>query len=422
MEPEVIDSGLSAARTRLAEDAERTRALGIVASPTLRLNGVPLVEARVGTALARAVCAALTSTPAGCATLPACESDADCRAPGMEGRCVEPGQPGARCAFSPAPPVALHVFNDPGCGLCSPIEIVAGAKELFPNLELVAHDVTAGEGGDWIDAFGIDSVPAFIFTGVESSSVFPRIEPLLEPGGEHQGLEGRRLGSRFHRGPLYFEREEEPGRVDLFVDATGELSRNFFESLAELYASPEASSILERADLRLHHVLETRVARDGAVSPPRLVQRGDEAYLVPASALPELTSRLGDDDLAEARRQACLEMAGGEKVIDYLLDRAADGEVESGNWRGRVERLGLDPSRIGFCAGSGEADPRLDADRRLASELGIRVPALLVANRLRLDGLGPWNQGAFIRALAEHLPASDHSSAPLGAAVEEEAP
>ncbi len=82
------------------------------------------------------------------------------------------------------------------------------------------------------------------------------------------------------------------------------------------------------------------------------------------------------------------------------MDRAAAGEVDAGDWRPRVERVGLDPARIGLCAGSGGADPGLEADRRLAAELDIRPPALLVANRLRLDGLGSWNENTLMRALA----------------------
>jgi len=53
-----------------------------------------------------------------------------------------------------------------------------------------------------------------------------------------------------------------------------------------------------------------------------------------------------------------------------------------------------------MCAGSGAADARLIADRQLADSLGVRAPAVLVANRLRFDGIGPWNRGAFRRALA----------------------
>ncbi len=72
---------------------------------------------------------------------------------------------------------------------------------------------------------------------------------------------------------------------------------------------------------------------------------------------------------------------------------------------------------------SGEADLALAADRRMADSLGIRPPAALVGNRLRFDGLGPWNRGAFARALASGATGPDRGAAPEpGAARESGAP
>jgi hypothetical protein len=47
----------------------------------------------------------------------------------------------------------------------------------------------------------------------------------------------------------------------------------------------------------------------------------------------------------------------------------------------------------------GGAEDRLEYDRSMADSLAIERPAILVNNRLRFDGLGPWNSGAFRRAL-----------------------
>ena len=70
----------------------------------------------------------------------------------------------------------------------------------------------------------------------------------------------------------------------------------------------------------------------------RLVQRGSEAHVIPPGT-PELQSRLGAEDLAEARRQACIGLHGEVAIVEYLLDRARAGEVGAGDWRARTERL-----------------------------------------------------------------------------------
>jgi hypothetical protein len=401
MVPAEIESRLAGARPRLADDAALARELGVVASPTLRLNGAFLDPTGLGgpgegdRTLRRAVCAALDDPPATCAALPACDRDADCQAAGMEGRCTGAGKPGARCVFSPAPRVTLHVLNDPTCGPCNPIEVVAGARDLFANLEVVAHDVTAGGGASWIEAFDIQSVPAFGFVGAESSVAFSTLRNLVLAG-----TAGRLLDPALLRGPLYFRRQARPGAVDIFLEATGEESLFFLRSLAEIRTSTEGGPALAAAEITFHPVVETGPPGDpGAL---RLVQRGGQAYLVPESELPQLKSRLGAEDLAEARRQACIAVLDGrERIMDYMLDRAAAGEVGAGDWRARCRRLGLDPSRLALCVGGGEADARLVADRRLVDSLGVRAPAALVANRLRFDGLGRWNQGAMVHALAK---------------------
>jgi hypothetical protein len=311
--------------------------------------------------------------------------------------------PEARCVFSPAPKVALHVLNDPRCGLCSPIDVVAGARDLFPNLEVVAHDVTAGAGTTWIEEFDIQSVPAFGFVGAESSVAFSTLRNLVRAGKGRSLLDPAVI-----RGPLHFRRKARPGAVDIFLEATGQESLYFLRALAEIGKTKEGEPALASAAIRFHPMVESGPPGDpGSL---RLVQRGKEAFLVPESSLPQLKSRQGPEDLAEARRQSCIATLGGrQRILDYMLDRAAKEDAGAGDWRDRCQRLGLDPAQIALCAGGGEVDLVLAADRRLADSLGIRAPAALVANRLRFDGLGPWNQGALVRALTVEPPGGEAS-------------
>jgi hypothetical protein len=202
-------------------------------------------------------------------------------------------------------------------------------------------------------------------------------------------------------GPLFFARPAEPGAIDLFLDATGRATLATVRALEELGDSTAIAR--DRSRIRVHHVLDLAPAESpgaGTGGGLRLVQRGSEAHVIPPGT-PELQSRLGAEDLAEARRQGCIALHGGGAIVEYLLDRARAGEVGAGDWRARTERLGLDPARIGFCAGSGQADARLELDRRLAADLHARPPAVLVGNQLRLDGLGPWNAKTFVRALGQ---------------------
>jgi hypothetical protein len=155
------------------------------------------------------------------------------------------------------------------------------------------------------------------------------------------------------------------------------------------------------ADTRItvHHLLER--AQPSREEGMRLVQRDGKAYLVPESSLVRFDSRRGAEDVEESRRQACIAMLHGDRLLDYLGDRVAVGDLEVGDWRERATRLGLDAARIGMCAGSGQADARLETDRQLADSLGVSTPTIVVGNRLRFDGLGPWNWGAFHRAAVE---------------------
>jgi hypothetical protein len=438
IDPGPVGARLAAARDRLRIDAEGARSLGIVASPTLRLNGAPLPVGFARDSVGRAVCGVLAEPPAACAAIPRCTADADCRdpgAPGREGRCRDPGRSAARCEYVPAPPVTLHVLNDPACAPCNPTPVVAGARDLFPGLIVAAHDVTRGEGREWIEALGITSVPAFVFVGAESSAAFPAIAGLLAPIPSHSDSNPVAPDSRAHPGatgrlfeatarlidptgrlfdpevlpgPLFFDRPAEPGAIDLFLDATGGSTLATLRTIAQLRDSTGAGAALDQARIRVHHVLDLSPGDPGGGPPGpttlRLVQRGSEAHVVPPGT-PELASRLGTEDLAEARRQACIALHGETAIVEYLMDRARAGEVSAGDWRARTGRLGLDPARIGFCAGSGQADSRLERDRRLAMDLHARPPAVLVGNRLRLDGLGPWNATTFLRALG---PISDN--------------
>ncbi len=425
MDPALIEPHLAAARTRLAADAERVRALGIDASPTLRLHGAIVDEPATRSALGRAFCRRLSPAPAPCRTLPRCDDDRDCRAPGVEGRCIDGGTARARCTERPAPPVTLHVLNDPECGPCNPVPVVSAARSLFARLEVTAHDIAAGEGAEWIETFGIAAAPAFVFVGAESSLAYPVIRDLVVRGGDGDAVRAGNavlLDPAIVRGPLAFRREPEPGVVDLFLDATGPESLMFMRSLSALMSDAAADAAVTEIAFRVHHVLDVTPA-------PRavLVQRGDEAHVVPAGA-PMLASRLGSEDLAEARRQACIAHLAGGRILDYLIARAESGESGAGDWRQRLNSLDIDPGAIGFCAGSGGADSILAADRELAAELRIRTPAALVANRLRFDSLGPWNASAFRGAVAASAGSSSRAEspwrpiAPPGATREEETP
>ena len=304
--------------------------------------------------------------------------------------------------------MTLHVLNAPDCAPCNPTPVVAGAREIFPALTVVAHDVTRGEGAELVDAFAVDALPAFIFAGAESAAAYPAIAGLLSGASSLAGA--RLLDPQVFPGPLFFRRKAAPGAIDLFLDATGRETLTTLTAFAALRRASPVGSPIHVAEVRLHHVLELGPPLPPAPGAPlRLVQRGAEAHLLPPGAA-ELQSRRGPEDLAEARRQACIALHGGPAIVEYLMDRAAAGEVLAGDWRARVARVGLDPARIGLCAGSGQADPRLEADRQLAAELAIRPPALLVANRLRLDGLGAWNENTLMRALAgEGYGPADHA-------------
>jgi hypothetical protein len=282
--------------------------------------------------------------------------------------------------------------------------------ELFPGLRVEAYDVTRGEGAAWRQRFAIDTVPAYVLEGVESAAGFDTLRPVLVAGidrargdvaGTSRGDSSDASGgvtaayrldpAAFGRGPLYAWRPPVPAAVDVFLRATGPLSGQLVTALdAALSGSPQQHRV------RWHHLLEVTV--DTTTAALRVVQHGAAASVRADSTVPRVASRLGPLDVAASRRQVCIEALDPGRLLPYLVAGAGDG-ASADTWRQRAARLGIDVGQIEACAASGAAERRLLRDVALADSLGIDAPAVLVGNRLRFDGLGRWNSGAFRRAL-----------------------
>ncbi len=387
LDPARIEAGLDDARHQLAADAARAAELGVSASPTVVVDGDRWVAGYDPSGVQRRLCARLQEPPQLCALLPECHADRDCQRGGFEGRCVE-GDGRPHCEFKPAPPITLHVWNDPTCGLCNPVVQVRSLMETFAGLRVVGHDVGAG---DWLTALGVEAVPAFALAGVEHSVHFPRLGGVLgrqvtDGAQTLYPLNRQRLGL----GALYFARPAEPGRLDLFVEPTGGLSAGMLEAVDD--ALPTLPSGVRP---RLHFLLDLVPAPDP--DQVRIVHRPGGVRWLRESELPHFDeSRIGGAALDAARRVACVSTLFPQASWDYVLTSARQPGLD---WHDVARAAGADPQAIGLCAGSGQADSSLAAGAKLADTLHVQRPAILVNNRLRFDGLGRWNSDAFRRAV-----------------------
>ncbi len=244
IEPEMVEAWLQAgeAEELLKADIARGENLGIVASPTLLIEGWEYDGILQSSQLPRSLCEALELDSDFCRALPRCFSDLDCPQPLTY--CQNGGASDAQCLLRPDTPVTLTVLGDRLCQTCVSPLILDSARYLLPRLSVQAIEIESASGESLARALGVDRLPVYLFDfRIEDASlVFEKLKPILI-----QTDFGYLVDPSIHERPLFWKRPLERDALDLWFHPGEPASDE-----AELWWREYVQAATPEIDLRVH--------------------------------------------------------------------------------------------------------------------------------------------------------------------------
>ncbi len=260
----------------LRQDAQRSRALGIYASPTLLVEDRLYPGTLTSVAFYRQWCAAVGAEHPFCQRLPKCASDVDCDLP--REFCADAGSAEARCVKRPEVPVTLTVLDSLQCRSCFSDLIIASVNQLFASPTVRWLDVGSRQGRRLARRHGLDRLPAYLFSPSieECTTVFAELQPVLK-----QTSDGYLVVPELLEAPLLWPRKRRTGQVELWFHP-GEAASDLAEagwakwlSLGERSVKPEIHYVIEdpTAFLRPHFSLAPVPGSDSLALSPRLTRQ-----------------------------------------------------------------------------------------------------------------------------------------------------
>ena len=341
--------------------------LAIRTSPTLvvgnRVIGSPPMVDR---ALSY-ICSLLEkgSRPAICSTVPECFSDADCRRPGKEGECIDPGTPKAHCRHADAVRVNLTVVYPARSVRPRRHAIIRALSQFFPALEVEEIPYPSQRASALLDDYPFDTLPAYL-AGAEAGSAkgYKEIRETLS-----RRKDGGFVFQPWAAGSSYFfKREETRGETALYVPFGTEHGRQALSSLLDY--------LQNAAPPKRPEVCPLIFEREG-----------------------ELHSPGGRAAFEEVLRVIAVKQEQPGHLQDYL---AALAESKgSGYWEEPLRQAGLDPASVKTQSLSQEV--RATAAALAADCNSLELPprvALLFDNR---EVVLPADRGEFLDLLMERL-------------------
>lgn len=303
--------------------------------------------------------------PGICTSVPRCFSDADCRKPGKEGECIDPGAPKARCRYADAVHVPLVVLYPPNAVQPRRHDVIRALFEFFPGLEVDEVRYPSEKAEALLQDYPFDTLPAY-FAGreIEQAKGFADVKSTLvrlKDGGFVFHPDA--AGSSF-----YYKRPESKGSIKVYFPAGTEHGRQAISSLAEF---------LLNADVPLRPL----------VCPIVFEQEH------------ELHAPAGRAALEEALRIIAVGDSDPGRLWDYLAALAEAGGT--GYWEEPLARAGFDPETIKTASMSESTQAKAMAIAAECRSLGLppRV-ALLFDNR---EVVLPADRGGFMDLIMGRL-------------------
>jgi len=316
-------------------------------SPTLYVN-TSLFSGRITvTSVSKAVCAVNSSSEA-CRNVPACSVDSECPHETQVGKCVDATLPTALCEFVQPNQVNLTVIDSSECGPCNASDTVNDLRKLFKGLSVTTVDYASAEGKDRVGYFGVQALPAFVFDqSLEQGESFAALRPALTQIGSFYVINADALD------------------VHQLVSRTASNNSIVFFAMSRCPYAAVAEAVLA----------------DVAKAVPGLSV--EFKFIVALDENNSLIAPGGVEELAEDKRQACVQKLFPQQLSNYTLCRAADFNA---SWQDCAS--GFNASRVEQCVGGSEAEEMLRRDAEFASQVGASgSPVYLVNNQIRFSGV-----------------------------------
>lgn len=286
-----------------------TERLGITASPTLYIRNRPYDGPMDSLRLLMEVCRQTEgSQNSFCADVPACLNDSDCRKPGMEGSCFEPGAPESRCVYRKAPVFKLFIITDSTNRFPGDLQNLENQiQEMLPGAQQVRLDVSSEKASGILKQNGVRKIPALLFEKkAMDSRHFEKVRPTLrETDNYYVFTETRNLN------PALWEREKKPGQLEFFWSPM----------------SPVANQILERF---LNLAQTRKLNLNKSVFTPIIFLKDGQ-----------ITTPNGKPELEEIMRTAAVPE---KKFVQYLRVRAKNPNTTY--WDDHLKAVKLKPRKI----------------------------------------------------------------------------
>jgi len=354
----------------LEKDLTLAKALGIHSSPTVLINNATLKADPLGERAVAAVCSAIPEEkqPAFCRSLPDCYIDADCRKPGMEVRCINPGTPQARCERTPAQRVPLSIIYPENALYPARDRIKAALVELLPGLDVTEHASASPEGRTLLALYPYDRLPALFFGGeVKKAQGYSDVAVTLKELKDKKLFATNPAASGAN---FLFKRPRMEGRVDIFIPLSSRAGHEAVRSLLTWQsARPDDAPPLV---LSVHPLIYRKPEREDFVTP------GWDA-----------------PTLERALRTLAVSINHPDKFTAYLKAVADAGG--SGYWQEPLAAVGLDPDAIKTLSRSQETLDKAAEEAALCKTIAAGGSvALLIANQ---EVYIPANPGELIETL-----------------------
>lgn len=316
-------------------------------SPTLYVNTTLFRERITVTSVYEAVCAVNSSSEA-CRNVPVCSADFECPDETRVGKCVDAALPTAECEFSQPNQVNLTVIDSSQCGPCNASDTASDLRKLFKGLSVTTIDYATPEGQEKARYFGINALPAFVFDqSVEGGESFAALRPALTQVGSFYVINADAV--EVHQ---LISRSEVNSSLVFFA-----MSHCPYAAVAEAVLADVAKAL---PSLSIQVKFIAAVDENGSLIAPG-----------------------GAQELAEDKRQACVQKLFPQKFFNYTLCRGMDLNA---SWEGCAS--GFNASRVTECAEGNEADDILRRDVDFASQVGASgSPVYLVNNQVRFSGV-----------------------------------
>ena len=334
---------------------DRSTRLSINASPTLLVNNRPFGRTVMEGNLKRFHCASTGNRLKICASLPQCDEDADCRAPGKLGTCT-----GGKCVFRDAVPFIFTVVAAESTCTRPENKVITTTRDLFPGADVRMFSMQSEKGRNLLKKYQVTKLPFYLFgREVTLTHNYSSIQNGLVDLGGAFTFEDNIVPVNY-----FLERKSNPGTNVLYVDP-------FFQGLPDILTVFSADSLLH-AKARIEPVI---------YSAPRSVKRGTEEWFRHEEALRWLA--LGT--ISPRVKMAYLEAYGRNPGSSYWTICLAATGVSADSLQRQTGR---------------RADV-LDSLWKVCTSLSIREPAVLLLGNREVAVLS--GERELRRILLQHL-------------------